>query len=75
MATNQFDKALALIQELNETSGKTDRRIIQKSDSICRKFHAEITNLEQLIEKNPQEESNYISLIFLYSKNDERKSI
>jgi hypothetical protein len=37
--------------------------------------NAEITNLEQLIEKNPQEESNYISLIFLYSKNDEEKSI
>jgi DNA-binding SARP family transcriptional activator len=50
------------------------QRIIQKSDSICRKFqNAEITNLEQLIEKNPQEESNYISLIFLYSKNDEEK--
>jgi hypothetical protein len=56
MATNQFDKALALIQELNETSENRSQRIIQKSDSICRKFqNAEITNLEQLIEKNPQE--------------------
>lgn len=75
MATNQFDKALALIQELNETSGKTDRRELYKSQilSVGKFQNAEITNLEQLIEKNPQEEANYISLIFLYSKNDEEK--
>jgi hypothetical protein len=34
MATNQFDKALALIQELNETSGKTDRRELYKSQIL-----------------------------------------
>ena len=75
MATNQFDKALALIQELNETSGKTDRRELYKSQILSGgKFQdAEITNLEQLIAKNPQEEANYISLIFLYSKNNEEK--
>lgn len=75
MATNQFDKALALIQELNETAGKTDRRELYRSQILSEgKFqNAEITNLEQLIEKYPQEESNYISLIFLYSKNNEEK--
>ncbi len=75
MATNQFDKALALIQELNETSGKTDRRELYKSQILSEgKFqNAEITNLEQLIAKNPQEEAYYISLIFLYSKNNEDK--
>jgi hypothetical protein len=74
MATNQFDKALALIQELNETSGKQIVENYTKVRFYLGKFqNAEITNLEQLIEKNPQEESNYISLIFLYSKNDEEK--
>lgn len=75
MATNQFDKALALIQELNETTGKTDRRELYRSQILSEgKFqNAEINNLEQLIVKNPQEESNYISLIFLYSKNNEEK--
>jgi hypothetical protein len=34
MATNQFDKALALIQELNETSEKTDRRELYKSQIL-----------------------------------------
>jgi hypothetical protein len=65
---------LALIQELNETSGKTDRRELQKSDSIWKFQNAEITNLEQLIE-NPQEESNYISLIFCILRMMKRKSI
>ncbi len=75
MATNQFDKALALIQELNETTGKTDRRELYRSQilSVGKFQNAEITNLEELIAKNPQEEANYISLIFLYSKNNEEK--
>lgn len=73
MGTNQYEKALLLIQELNETYGKTDRRELYKSQILSGgKFqNMEITNLEELIVKNPQEEANYISLIFLYSKNNE----
>lgn len=73
MATNEYEKALALIQELNETFGKTDRRELYKSQILSGgKFqNMEIKNLEELIVKNPEEESNYISLIFLYSKNNE----
>ncbi len=73
MGTNQFEKALVLIQELDETYGKTDRRELYKNQILSQgKFQdIEITNLENLIVKKPQEESNYISLIFLYSKNNE----
>ena len=73
MGTNQFEKALVLIQELDETYGKTDRRELYKIQILSQgKFqNIEITNLEHLIIKNPQEEDNYISLIFLYSKNNE----
>lgn len=73
MGTNQYEKALALIQELNETIGKTDRRELYKSQilSVGKFQNMEITNLEDLIAKNPQDEFNYISLIFLYSKNNE----
>ena len=73
METNQFEKALVLIQELDETYGKTDRRELYKIQILSQgKFqNIEITNLEHLIIKNPQEEANYISLIFLYSKNNE----
>ena len=73
MGTNQYEKALELIQELNETVGKTDRRELYKSQILSEgKFqNNEISNLEGLIVKNPQGEANYISLIFLYSKNNE----
>ena len=75
MATNQYDKALTLIQELNETVGKTDRRELYKSQilSVGKYQNSEIANLEQLISKNPKEESNYLNLIFLYSKNNDEK--
>jgi hypothetical protein len=56
---------------------KTDRRELYKSQilSVGKFQNAEITNLEQLIEKNPQEESNYISLIFCILRMMKRKSI
>ncbi|WP_281323024.1 tetratricopeptide repeat protein [Flavobacterium aestivum] len=73
MATHQYDKALEAINELNEKTGKTDRREIYKMEILSEgKYqNAEITNLLDQINKNPKEESNYIALIFLYSKNNE----
>ena len=75
MRTKQFDKALDLINELNETFGKTDRRDMYKSQILSEgKFqNMEASNLLEQIEKNPKEESNYISLIVLYSKNNEEE--
>jgi tetratricopeptide (TPR) repeat protein len=71
MNTGQFDAALELINELNETVGKSDRRESYKLQILSQgKYqNAEIANLIQQINKYPQEESNYISLIY-YSKND-----
>jgi tetratricopeptide (TPR) repeat protein len=73
MATKQYDKALEGINELNEKTGKTDRREMYKMEILSEgKYqNAEITNLIDQINKNPKEESNYIALIFLYSKNNE----
>lgn len=73
MNTGQFDKALALINELNETTGKSDRRESYKLQILSQgKYqNAEIVNLNEQILKNPKVESNYISLIYLYSKNNE----
>jgi len=73
MATKQFDKALALINELNEKVGKTERREMYKMQILSEgKFqNSEIDNLKAKIEQNPKEESNYIALIFLYSNNNE----
>ncbi|NMH28353.1 tetratricopeptide repeat protein [Flavobacterium silvaticum] len=76
MNTQQFDKALQLINELNETMGTTETREVYKA-AIMRdpKFQgSEIDNLLRQISNNPKEEQNYVSLMFLYwdSNQDEK---
>ena len=78
MLTQQHDKALSLINELNETIGKSDKRELYKADILRNsKFQgSEKDNLTALIKKNPKEEANYISLIYLYSSsNQEEKAL
>jgi len=73
MNTQQFDKALDLINELNDKTGKSDRRELYKMQILSQgKYqNVEIANLIDQINKNPKEESNYIALIKLYSENNE----
>ncbi|MFH7003346.1 tetratricopeptide repeat protein [Flavobacterium bizetiae] len=73
MITNQFDKALVTINEMNDKFGKSEDRDRYKMQILSQgKYqNAEITNLIDQIKKNPKEESNYINLIFLYSKAEE----
>ena len=77
MATNQLDKALGLINEMNDKFGKSDERELYKIQILSGgKFqNEEITNLISQINKNPKEESNYIALIFLYSQNNEADKV
>lgn len=73
MNTKQFDKALVLINELNDQIGKSDRRDNFKRIILSQgKYQTtEIDNLLDQINKNPKTESNYIALIKLYSDNNE----
>lgn len=73
MYTQQFDKALALINELNEKIGKSSMREMYKTQILSQgKYqNSEIENLLNQIDKNPKVESNYIALLKLYSKNNE----
>jgi tetratricopeptide (TPR) repeat protein len=73
MYTQQFDKALVLINELNEKVGKSDMREMYKTQILSKgKFqNAEIDNLLAQIKLNPKMESNYVALIKLYSENNE----
>ncbi|MBF2707217.1 tetratricopeptide repeat protein [Flavobacterium soyangense] len=75
MNTQQFDKALDLINELNDKVGKTERRESYKMQILSQgKYqNAEITNLIDQINKYPKLESNYIDLIKLYSENNENE--
>ncbi len=78
MITQQFDKALALINELNDQIGKSDKRDFYKMQIMQDSKHQdpEKDNLIDQIKKNPKEENNYIELISLYSKsNQEEKAL
>lgn len=78
MNTQQFDKALDLINELNQTVGKSEKRELYKAEILqdARYQGPEKNNLLELIRKNPKEESNYIALIYLYSQsNQEEKAL
>ncbi|MFD1603258.1 tetratricopeptide repeat protein [Flavobacterium artemisiae] len=75
MITNQYDKALTAINEMNDKFGKSSDREIYKQQILSQgKYqNAEIDNLIQQIKKDPKEESNYLNLIILYSKNNENE--
>jgi tetratricopeptide (TPR) repeat protein len=78
MNTQQFDKALELINELNTKFGKSDKRELYKADILkdAKYQSAEKFNLLDQIKKFPKEESNYISLIYMYSQsNQEEKAL
>ncbi|MGL2965361.1 tetratricopeptide repeat protein [Flavobacterium sp. XGLA_31] len=78
MNTQQYDKALELINELNEKFGTTSKRELYKADILkdARYQSAEKNNLLDRIKKYPQDESNYIALIYLYSQsNQEEKAL
>lgn len=78
MYTHQFDKALALINDLNENVGKSEKRNNYKLQILQQAKYqgSEKENLLELIKTNPKEEANYISLIYLYSNsNEEEKAL
>ena len=78
MYTQQFDKALALINELNENVGKSEKRDNYKKQILqdARFQGNEKEELIDLIAKNPKDESNYIALIYMYSNsNQEEKAM
>jgi tetratricopeptide (TPR) repeat protein len=73
MYTQQHDKALALINEMEQTVGMSDKREMYKlqilSNSKDNKGQKE--SLEEAIKKDPKNEDNYLDLIYLYSQNGE----
>lgn len=75
MSTQQFDKALDLINELNDNVGKSDLRDNYKAQILrdAKYQGSEKANLIDQIKKNPKQESNYIALIFLYSDSDQEE--
>jgi tetratricopeptide (TPR) repeat protein len=75
MNTDQFDKALDLINELNDAVGKLELRDNYKAQILQDPKYqsSERFNLLGQIKKNPKEESNYVALIFLYNENNQEE--
>lgn len=71
--TAQYQKALDLINVLNDEVGKSEKREMFKFQILkdSRFQGSEITNLLDLIKKNPKEESNYLELINLYNASNQ----
>lgn len=75
MYTRQFDKALLLINELDQTEGKTERRNQYRADINAQNGMSagNKSDLEKAIEQNPLNEENYLSLITKYSDNNQEE--
>jgi tetratricopeptide (TPR) repeat protein len=75
MNTQQFDKALELINALNLETGTTEKRDNYKLQILqdVKYLGPEKDNLLKLIRSNPKEEENYIALIYLYSKSNQEE--
>lgn len=75
MYTVQYDKAIALMNELDEKVGKSDKREMYRlqimGEEQYRKPRKE--ELEEAIRNNPKEESNYLNLIYLYSESNQEE--
>lgn len=68
--TKQYDKAITLLDQLDETRGDSYYRdsLRQQIYNITGDKEGAITNLEKKIDKNSTNEKDYINLIYLYSK-------
>lgn len=73
MYTKQYDKALALIKMLDDEVGTTvDRDAYKRQIFMDAKYsESEKVFLQSQIKKFPKIESNYVSLIYLYSESNQ----
>ena len=70
LLNQDFDKALALIDELDEKLGANSYRNSLRRQIYARTNNtsAQIQNLEKSISTNPDLEQNYLNLIYIYSE-------
>ena len=73
--TEQYDKALELLDELDVIWGISDYRDALRTNIYKRTGNAseEIEKIEDRIDTNPKKEKDYLNLIFLYSEQGDPK--
>ncbi|MGB1451636.1 MAG: tetratricopeptide repeat protein, partial [Marinirhabdus sp.] len=74
-STKQYDKALSLLDDLDESWGESPQRNVLRRQiyKITGNSQAAITNLKDKIGKHPKNEQDYLNLIFLYSEQGEKE--
>jgi tetratricopeptide (TPR) repeat protein len=73
MYTQQYDKALALINEMEQTVGMSEKREMYRLQILAdgKLAAPKKETLEAAIKKDPKNEANYIDLIYLYSESSQ----
>ncbi len=73
--TKNYKAALKVLDEMDADLGIsiTRDRIRNRIYAATGQKKDQIENLEERVDKNPDEESNYLALIFRYSENNEKK--
>tara|TARA_R100000935_G_scaffold36196_1_gene56978 strand:+ start:78242 stop:79630 length:1389 start_codon:yes stop_codon:yes gene_type:complete len=68
--TKQYDKALELLDELDDAWGESTYRNALRRNiyKVTGNSEGAITNLQDKIDENPENEQDYLNLIFLYSE-------
>ena len=72
--TKNYDEALELLDELDETYGVSINRDRMRNRvyKVTGRKKDQIKNLEERLEGNPKNESNYLALIYRYSENNQK---
>ena len=75
LLNQQYDKALQTIEELDKERGSSSYRNKLRRQIYARtgNIEAQITNLEKAINQNPENEKNYLNLIYIYSDQGNNK--
>ncbi|MFV8225302.1 tetratricopeptide repeat protein [Christiangramia aquimixticola] len=73
LLSEDFDKALNLLDELDKKQGATSYRNALRRQIYARTNNtgAQIENLQQSISNNPESEQNYLNLIYIHSERGE----
>lgn len=68
--TKQYDKALELLDEIDESWGESTYRNALRRNiyKVTGNSEGAISNLQDKIDENPENEQDYLNLIFLYSE-------
>jgi tetratricopeptide (TPR) repeat protein len=75
ITTKKYNDALKLLDELDAQKGISPQRDYLRNQiyAATGKKKEQIKNLEQRIDNNPDNESNYLALIYRYSENNEKE--